>query len=132
MTASIDPSDLWENLKVAYGVTLDEELRDKTRARSFRTLQRWKSEGWPQNVEAALTLLDQAGLLRAPADVDAPAEQPRRLLAQLGEAVEELVSTQADLLEEMKTVRTRLERAEAALTQSPDAPKRKRARGAAR
>jgi len=125
VTAPITPAELVEGLKQSYGVSREEDLRGRT-PNSFRTLQRWKKQGWPQSAAAALEMLAEAGLLRQPGDPDGEGLPAVPRLAQLGAAVAELISSQRKTVEDLAEVRKRLDAlAEATQVRARAAPRRK-------
>jgi hypothetical protein len=74
-----------------------EDLRPYLPA-SFRTLQRWRKNGWPKSAADAIQLLEDAGLLAPTGEARAPVVPPSPLDARLAE-FERLMQAGRDLQE---------------------------------
>lgn len=109
----ITPSDLTARLVQVYDVDNEEDLAGRT-PNSLRTLKRWKKQGFPQNVQAALALLLEAGLLRSPVGVDGEEEDRNLLLARLAANMAQLIEAHTLALKELGEVHARLVRLEEA------------------
>lgn len=121
------PADLLVRLRAIHEATTNDDLHKKL-PRSVRTLERWKKSGWPQNVEAALEMLSETGLLRlteAGSDGGASSEL---VLARLVASVGTLVESHSEALADLQDVRTRLAAAEEQIAADRAALTRRQAR----
>lgn len=87
----LTPDDLIDRLRVVYDVNSLEELRGEL-GNSLRSIQRWKKEGWPDNVAVVLDMLNVAGYLTngAPSPSTVKQARARRVAERLLTDIQEL------------------------------------------
>lgn len=107
------PADLVQRLISIAEVESVEDLRREIV--HVRTLQRWQQKGWPRDAKNVLDLLAKAGLLAQGEAAADESESPYPVLQRLVTSVLELEKSHAEALGDLADVRSRLERAEAAL-----------------
>lgn len=128
MPAKPTPAALIDALIQTYRVSKIEELNGKRLPVDVRSLQRWKSKGWPGKTGPVLDALIDSGLLRS---AEAGAEQdddPLAILRQLSDSVAELAQSHREALADLGDVRTRLAQAEAALAPARAAATKRKAK----